>query len=77
MTSIIAPLCMWCRHKGEGFVCAAFPRRIPEEIVESTVLHVEPFVGDKGIQFEPIPGKEAEAEDWRRYLQSNIDQSGG
>ena len=77
MTSIISPLCMWCKHKKVGFTCDAFPGRIPEKIVHSTVLHIDPYKGDKGIRFEPILGKEAEAEEWKRMLQSNIDKAGG
>jgi hypothetical protein len=54
---------------GEGLVCAAFPHGIPTEIVHSSVIHTAPFPGDRDIRFEPIPGKEEEAEEWLEMLE--------
>lgn len=33
-------------------ICAAFPDGIPEQISYGENLHLEPFPGDHGIQFE-------------------------
>jgi hypothetical protein len=33
-------------------VCAAFPKGIPEEIAYGDNLHLEPYPGDHGIQYE-------------------------
>ena len=63
MTSIIRPLCMDCKHLNDtecGFSCKAFPDGIPDDIFSSTILHIKPYKGDKGIQFEPRDGITAE-----------------
>jgi hypothetical protein len=36
----------------ERVVCKAFPDGIPDEIAYGTNLHLKPFPGDNGIQFE-------------------------
>ena len=36
----------------ERVICKAFPKGIPEEIAYGGNLHVKPYPGDKGIQFE-------------------------
>lgn len=33
-------------------VCKAYPNRIPPEIAYGKILHLEPYPGDHGIQFE-------------------------
>lgn len=52
-----------CKHYGgilqpdgtetsERNVCAAFPVKIPDEIAYGSRLHLKPFPGDRGIQYE-------------------------
>lgn len=52
-----------CKHligvKKDGFderterpVCAAFPDGIPKEIAYGNELHIQPYEGDNGIQYE-------------------------
>ena len=36
----------------ETVACSAFPAGIPEEIAYGDNLHLEPFPGDNGVQFE-------------------------
>ncbi|NJL71341.1 MAG: hypothetical protein HC888_06875 [Candidatus Competibacteraceae bacterium] len=38
-----------------GKLPAAFPKRIPDAILDSKELHIEPIDGDNGIQFKPYP----------------------
>ena len=53
-------ICNKCRHilpsrRDESYPrCDAFPGGIPEEILTGEFLHIRPFEGDKGIQFEAI-----------------------
>jgi hypothetical protein len=53
-----APECAKCKHfdkyPTDGFVCKAFPKGIPAEIIEGRVKHREPSPGDRGIRFEPL-----------------------
>lgn len=37
---------------GETVACAAFPEGIPKEIAYGTNLHLDPYKGDSGIQYE-------------------------
>ena len=56
------PKCYQCRHK-IGYYdanCHAFPMRIPDPIWLSKILHHEPYPGDNGLQFEPMPESEEE-----------------
>ncbi len=47
--------CYDCVHfrGATGGRCDAFPGQIPEKIWTGKFHHVEPFSGDRGIQFEP------------------------
>ena len=46
---------------GQFVYCAAFPGGIPDEIAYGDNLHLEPFTGDNGIQYERDPEDEAVA----------------
>jgi len=35
-----------------ALTCKAFPKRIPQEILDGKNLHLKPVEGDHGIQFE-------------------------
>jgi len=55
--------CSLCRHANrrlDGMLdrtCDAFAAGISREIFSSTIDHRQPFPGDNGIRFEPLPGK--------------------
>ena len=59
MTSLMPPICFECKHFDEDkhdkgdWVCAAYPKGIPEKIIYSETDHTKPYKGDNGIQFEP------------------------
>ena len=55
----LAPLCFECRHfagvvPGVGWSCTAF-RRIPVPILVKSHDHRQPYPGDGGLRFEPVP----------------------
>jgi len=52
---LIEPPCANCVHRQSLLTCAAFPQRIPIIILIGENNHREPFPGDHGIQFEPLP----------------------
>lgn len=55
MTTIIAPMCVYCKHiAAEGLTCAAYPGGIPAAIVESRRDHRQAYRGDGGIRFDPV-----------------------
>ena len=61
MTSpVVSIQCEMCRHfqafraGNRAPVCKAFPEGIPIEISGDEQDHHQPFLGDNGIQFEPI-----------------------
>jgi len=72
MTSPISPLCMLCSHYRGALACEAFPDIIPTEIIHSRRLHIEPYPGDMGIRFDPMPRKEVEADKRRKFIESMI-----
>lgn len=54
----LSVLCAHCRHRiedGEGPICCkAFPRGIPEEIIQGMVIHTAHYPGDGGITYQPM-----------------------
>lgn len=59
MTTYLPPICMDCRFfrdNSDGFTCDAFPKGVPEPIIQSEHDHHKPYPGDHGIQFEPLIG---------------------
>ena len=58
MTSVMAPMCLACRHyrraisSADPVVCAAFPDGIPNDIFWEYADHRLPYAGDRGIRFE-------------------------
>ena len=57
-------LCLWrarLRGRDDGpmpveLACDAYPKGIPDEILDNDVDHREPVAGDKGLRFEPVAG---------------------
>lgn len=45
--------CAGCINYKKSLKCAAFPDRIPEDILTVRFDHSEPYKGDHGIRFEP------------------------
>lgn len=45
-------ICHTCVHRTSLFNCRAFPQGIPREILRGDFLHVTPYAGDRGFQYE-------------------------
>lgn len=54
---VVLTPCQTCRHRISGFTCAAYPKRIPQEILTGENLHREPYEGDHGIQWAAVLNK--------------------
>lgn len=52
MTTTI-PICLGCLHYRPGASCDAFPKGIPQPIIQSKADHRQPFAGDRGVRFAP------------------------
>lgn len=48
--------CTRCKHQNvlEPWTCKAFPKGVPFKISKNKFIHIEPYPGDHGIQFELI-----------------------
>jgi hypothetical protein len=47
--------CISCLHFRKNANCDAFPKGIPEKILDGNNKHRKAYPGDHGIRFEPIP----------------------
>lgn len=52
--------CITCRHYRLAGACDAFPDGIPVVILKGERDHREPYPGDHGIQYEPLPDADDE-----------------
>lgn len=49
--------CVYCVHRNnDGLTCEAYQKAIPQKILDMKNDHLEPFLGDNGVQFAPKPG---------------------
>ncbi len=67
MTTVSPPICGGCTHLHGDLLdpkCDAFPAGIPNEILLSKADHRQPYVGDKGIRFDPKTPQDAEYADF-------------
>lgn len=61
MTIGTRPQCDYCVHfvpEKFNWHCKAFPKGIPDEIMDGFHDHRKPYPGDNGIRFEVKPGEE-------------------
>lgn len=70
--TLLAPLCIFCRHLRESTNCDAFPGGIPDDVLYAFHDHRMPFPGDHGIMFELRPGEEGNFEEWCRLEDSRL-----
>jgi len=45
-------MCESCKHYHGVNSCDAFPKQIPLDIIAGERLHIHPYPGDRGIQYE-------------------------
>lgn len=65
---LVPNLCNICKHRRKGVTCAAFPERIPKDILQMHADHRLPYPGDQNIQFEVRDSEEAH----QRLLTVNV-----
>lgn len=58
LSSMRVSQCLFCRHAQANNTCEAFPKGIPQQILDNRILHNRPYPGDHNIQFEPEKGVE-------------------
>ena len=54
--------CVTCKNYTMLGECLAFPDGIPEPIMLGEFDHTEPYPGDNGLRFEPIPETETQSD---------------
>ncbi len=57
LEEFIIPICNLCKNRRlqePGITCNAFPKGIPDAILDNESDHRKPFKGDGGIRFEPV-----------------------
>ncbi len=65
-------LCTFCQRlhrntetNASPHTCDAFPEGIPHAIFWESEIHFDPYPGDNGLQFLPLPGYEDMEANWR------------
>lgn len=49
--------CFYCTHLNRNEKCNAFPKGIPEEILNNNFIHREEYPNDGGIRYSPMNEK--------------------
>ena len=50
----MAVQCAICKHSTTQLRCDAYPKGVPDDILDGGFDHTKPFPGDNGIRFELI-----------------------
>lgn len=61
----IWPQCFYCQRLEEGQKCEAFPKGIPQKIIDNKKDHRKLVLGDHGLRFELNPGM---ASEYKQFL---------
>jgi hypothetical protein len=76
--------CHTCKHLEGGVedaagrfiqICTAFPKGIPEEIMQGRHKHREPFPGDAGIQYRYARPRDRAIRDYMRHSGLTLEQA--